>query len=68
MSLFDYLLGRRLATFEEGEQRVGVIAGIPFTVMSAFRVIPVQANIGLLLILQDLTFIVSLLYGLWRYR
>ena len=29
MSLIDYLFGRRLATYEEGEQRVGVIAGIP---------------------------------------
>jgi amino acid transporter len=29
MSLFDYLFGRPLATFEEGEQRVGVLAGIP---------------------------------------
>jgi hypothetical protein len=29
MSLLDYLLGRRLATYEEGEQRVGVGAGIP---------------------------------------
>jgi hypothetical protein len=47
---------------------VGVVAGIPFTVMSAFRVIPVKANIGHLVILQGLTFIVALLYGNRRYR
>ncbi len=35
MSLFDYLLGRRLATYEEGEQRVGVIAGIPMLGLDA---------------------------------
>lgn len=29
MALGDALLGRRLATHEEGEQRVGVLAGIP---------------------------------------
>ena len=35
MSLLDYLLGRRLATYEEGEQRVGVIAGIPMLGLDA---------------------------------
>jgi len=35
MSLFDYLLGRRLATYEEGEQRVGVLAGIPMLGLDA---------------------------------
>src|SRR5262245_56911791 len=29
MALTDWLLGRHLATDEEGEQRVGVLAGIP---------------------------------------
>lgn len=29
MPLMDYLFGRPLATDEEGEQRVGVWAGIP---------------------------------------
>src|SRR5580704_8028734 len=29
MSLMDYLFGRPLATYEEGEQRVGILAGIP---------------------------------------
>src|SRR6516162_2015368 len=35
MSLLDYLLGRPLATYEEGEQRVGVIAGIPMLGLDA---------------------------------
>ena len=35
MSLVDYLFGRRLATYEEGEQRVGVIAGIPMLGLDA---------------------------------
>jgi hypothetical protein len=35
MALFDYLLGRRLATYEEGEQRVGVLADIPMQRLAA---------------------------------
>ena len=35
MPLMDYLFGRRLATYEEGEQRVGVIAGIPMLGLDA---------------------------------
>jgi amino acid transporter len=35
MSLIDYLFGRRLATYEEGEQRVGVLAGIPMLGLDA---------------------------------
>ena len=35
MSLLDYVLGRRLATYEEGEQRVGVVAGIPMLGLDA---------------------------------
>jgi amino acid transporter len=35
MSLSDYLFGRRLATFEEGEQRVGVFSGIPMLGLDA---------------------------------
>ena len=35
MSLLDYLFGRHLATDEEGEQRVGVIAGIPMLGLDA---------------------------------
>ena len=35
MAILDYLLGRRLATYEEGEQRVGVIAGVPMLGLDA---------------------------------
>jgi amino acid transporter len=35
MSITDYLFGRRLATYEEGEQRVGVIAGVPMLGLDA---------------------------------
>jgi amino acid transporter len=35
MSLFDWLLGRRLATLEEEHQRVGVLAGIPMLGLDA---------------------------------
>src|SRR3954469_255816 len=35
MALTDYLFGRRLATDEEGEQRVGVWAGVPMLGLDA---------------------------------
>lgn len=35
MSLIDYLFGRKLASDEEGEQRVGVWAGIPMLGLDA---------------------------------
>jgi amino acid transporter len=35
MSVIDWLLGRSLATDEEGEQRVGVLAGIPMLGLDA---------------------------------
>jgi amino acid transporter len=35
MSLFDYLFGRPLATYEEGEHRVGVLTGIPMLGLDA---------------------------------
>jgi amino acid transporter len=35
MSLLDYIFGRRLATYEEGEQRVGVWTGIPMLGLDA---------------------------------
>jgi len=50
---------------------VGLIVGVPWTVMDAYHVIhshALHANFGLLVILQGLTFLVSLLYGTWRYR
>jgi hypothetical protein len=47
---------------------VGVIAGVPYSVMDAYDVIPFHAEIGHLVILMGLTFFVSFLYGAWRYR
>src|ERR1700730_13440412 len=35
MALPDWLFGRPLATYEEGEQRVGVVAGIPMLGLDA---------------------------------
>src|SRR5262245_1408102 len=35
MPLSDYLLGRPLATYEEGEHSVGVVAGIPMRGLDA---------------------------------
>src|ERR1700730_10192594 len=35
MALTDWLIGRRLATDEEGEQRVGVLAGVPMLGLDA---------------------------------
>ena len=47
---------------------VGLIAGVPFSVMDAYHVIPFHAGIPHLVILMALTFAVSNLYGTWRYR
>ena len=47
---------------------VGLIVGVPWTVMDAYHVISVHGNFGLLVIFQGLTFMVSLVYGMWRYR
>ena len=45
-----------------------MIVGVPWTVMDAYRMIHFHANFGLLVMLQGLTFVVSLFYGVWRYR
>jgi hypothetical protein len=47
---------------------VGLIASPPLSVLDAYHVIHFHANLGLLIILMSLTFLVSLLYGTWRYR
>jgi hypothetical protein len=47
---------------------VGLIAGPPFSVMDSYHVIPFHADIASLVILMSLTFLVSNLYGTWRYR
>jgi hypothetical protein len=47
---------------------VGLIAGVPLSVMDAYHVIPFHADIAYLLILMTVTFAVSNLYGTRRYR
>jgi len=47
---------------------VGLIAGVPISVMDAYHLIPFHSDIAYLLILMILTFAVSNLYGTWRYR
>ena len=47
---------------------VAVVAGVPFSVMDSYHVIPFHANIAHLVILMSLTFVVSNLYGTRRYR
>ena len=47
---------------------VGLIAGVPLSVMDAYQVIPFHADIAYLLVLMSLTFGVSNLYGTRRYR
>ena len=47
---------------------VGLIAGVPFSVLESYHVIPFHADIAYLLILMSLTFAVCNLYGTRRYR
>jgi hypothetical protein len=47
---------------------VGLIAGVPFSVMSAYHVIPFKADSGYLLVLMTLTYVASIAYGHSRYR
>jgi hypothetical protein len=47
---------------------VALIAGAPFAVMDSYHLIPFHADIASLLILMSLTFLVSNLFGTWRYR
>ena len=47
---------------------VGLIVGVPISVMDAYHMIPFHSDIAYLLILMSLTFAVSNLYGTWRYR
>ncbi len=47
---------------------VALIGGIPFSVLDAFHMIPVHADIAHLIMLMALTFVVSTVYGMWRYR
>jgi hypothetical protein len=47
---------------------IALIAGIPYSVMDSYHVISFHAEIWHLLMLMSLTFVVSILYGTWRYR
>ena len=47
---------------------VAVIAGVPYSVMGIYHVISFHAEIWHLLLLMSLTFLLSFLYGTWRYR
>ena len=47
---------------------VGLIGGIPFSALDAFHMIPFHADIAHLIMLMALTFVVSVVYGMWRYR
>ena len=47
---------------------VGLIVGIPFSVMGTYHVIPFRADFSYMVILMGLTFLVFMLYGTWRYR
>jgi hypothetical protein len=47
---------------------VALVAGVPFSVMDAYHLLPFHADIAYLLILMSLTFAVSNLYGTRRYR
>jgi len=47
---------------------VALIAVVPYAVMDAYHVIHLKAAVGFLVILMGLTFLVSFVYGTWRYR
>ena len=47
---------------------VGLIAGVPISIMDSYHMLPFHADIAYLLILMTLTFAVSNLYGTRRYR
>jgi hypothetical protein len=47
---------------------VGMIAGIPYSVMNSYHVLPFHADVSHLVMLMGLTCVVSNLYGTRRYR
>jgi hypothetical protein len=47
---------------------VTLIAGIPYSVLNLYHLVPFQADIAYLVMLMGVTFLVSFLYGTWRYR
>lgn len=47
---------------------VAMIAGIPYSIMDSYHVIPFHADISHLVVLMSLTYAAFNLYGTWRYR
>jgi hypothetical protein len=47
---------------------VGLITGVPYSVMATYQMIPFKADIAHLVMLMAFTFLVSIVYGTWRYR
>jgi len=47
---------------------VALIASAPYSVMDSYHLIPFKADIAYLMMLMGLTFGLSFLYGMWRYR
>ena len=47
---------------------VAMLAGVPYSVMDRYHLIPFRAEISHLVILMSLTFAVSVVYGSIRYR
>lgn len=47
---------------------VGLIAGVPISVMDSYHILPFHSDIAYLLILMTVTFGISNLYGTRRYR
>ena len=47
---------------------VGLIAAVPYSVMGSYGMMPFKTDSAYLFMLMALTFLVSILYGTWRYR
>lgn len=47
---------------------VALIAGVPYSVMSTYHLIPFNADAAHLLLMMGLTYAASNIYGQWRYR
>jgi len=47
---------------------VAVIAGVPYSVMNSYHVIPFPSDVAHLVMLMSLTFVVTFVYGTRRYR
>ena len=47
---------------------VAMLAGVPYSVMDSYHVIPLHADVSYLVVLMSLTYAASNLYGTRRYR